>query len=55
MAKKDVSLAPSCSPKLEVKLLRNEVLGQGAYGEVCHCFLGNLACAGKVLHAALMQ
>ena len=55
MTEKDVSLAPSCSPKLEVKLLRNEVLGRGAYGEVCHCFLGNLACAGKVLHAALMQ
>ena len=41
--------------QLEVVLNRNDLLGRGAYGEVCRCWYGHLACAGKVLHAALFQ
>ena len=40
---------------LQVVLQRNEVLGKGAYGEVCRCILGHLPCAGKVLHEALYR
>ena len=41
--------------QLDVVLHRNDLLGRGAYGEVCRCWYGHLACAGKVLHAALFQ
>lgn len=40
-------------PVLNVVLQRNDVLGRGAYGEVCRCTFGHLQCAGKILHELL--
>ena len=38
-----------------VRLLQDEPLGTGAYGQVCKAMLGELPCAAKLLHPVLLD
>ena len=37
-----------------IKLLKNEVLGEGSYGKVCKAKCDELTCAAKIIHEALV-
>ena len=38
-----------------VRILRDQTLGTGAYGQVCKAVLGELTCAAKLLHPTIVD